>query len=216
MVYYRMGNFNNDRSSRNYSNDNRGFEKPQMHSAICSKCGKSCLVPFKPTGNRPIFCNDCFKTESANLPRRTDDRSTSSSSDRSTRQLFDAICDKCGSRCQIPFQPRPGKQVFCSHCFEQKEKEGMGFQNKPQPNHDLAGINAKLDMILELLSLKTSPSPKKDVLKNPVEASIDTVDTTPEALAPVKTAVIKKAAPKMKPAASKEKIAAKPVTTSLI
>lgn len=33
----------------------------QMFPAICSKCGQSCEVPFKPTGERPVFCNNCFK-----------------------------------------------------------------------------------------------------------------------------------------------------------
>lgn len=31
-----------------------------MHHAICSKCGKDCEVPFRPTGDKPIYCNDCF------------------------------------------------------------------------------------------------------------------------------------------------------------
>lgn len=31
-----------------------------MHQAICSKCGKECEVPFRPTGDKPIYCNDCF------------------------------------------------------------------------------------------------------------------------------------------------------------
>lgn len=31
-----------------------------MHQAICSKCGKKCEVPFRPTGDKPIYCNDCF------------------------------------------------------------------------------------------------------------------------------------------------------------
>ncbi len=31
-----------------------------MHDAICSKCGKDCEVPFRPTGDKPIYCNDCF------------------------------------------------------------------------------------------------------------------------------------------------------------
>lgn len=33
----------------------------QMFPATCSKCGQSCEVPFKPTGERPVFCNNCFK-----------------------------------------------------------------------------------------------------------------------------------------------------------
>ena len=34
---------------------------PQMHDATCSKCGKPCQVPFKPTGSKPVFCSDCFR-----------------------------------------------------------------------------------------------------------------------------------------------------------
>jgi CxxC-x17-CxxC domain-containing protein len=33
----------------------------EMHDAVCSKCGKKCQVPFKPTGNKPVFCSDCFR-----------------------------------------------------------------------------------------------------------------------------------------------------------
>lgn len=41
----------------------RGFERRplEMHEATCDKCGKQCRVPFKPTGNKPIYCSDCFE-----------------------------------------------------------------------------------------------------------------------------------------------------------
>lgn len=86
---------------------------------------------------------------------------------RTDRPMFDAICDKCGSRCQIPFQPRPGKQVFCSHCFEQKEKDGRGFQEKPRSNDQFASLNAKLDKILALLSPEASSIkvPEKEAIE---------------------------------------------------
>jgi CxxC-x17-CxxC domain-containing protein len=29
--------------------------------AVCSKCRKSCEVPFKPDGNRAVFCYDCLR-----------------------------------------------------------------------------------------------------------------------------------------------------------
>lgn len=32
----------------------------QMHEAICSECGEKCEVPFRPTGEKPVYCNDCF------------------------------------------------------------------------------------------------------------------------------------------------------------
>ncbi len=32
----------------------------QLFKATCSECGKSCEVPFRPTGDKPVFCSDCF------------------------------------------------------------------------------------------------------------------------------------------------------------
>ncbi len=29
-------------------------------TAICSQCGKSTTVPFRPTQGRPVFCRECF------------------------------------------------------------------------------------------------------------------------------------------------------------
>lgn len=202
-----MGNFNNDRSDRGRGNDNRGFERPQMHSATCSKCGKSCMVPFRPTGNRPIFCNECFKTEGASLPRRTDDRGPQMNTDR---QMFDAICDKCGSRCQIPFQPRPGKQVFCSHCFEQKERGTVSTQERPRTNDEFTSLNAKLDKILELLNpqVKKVPAniPQKAVLEEKAIEAIEAIEL-PE-LKEVEEEIVKKA-PAKKKAAPKKKASSK-------
>ena len=37
--------------------EGRSFEK---HDAVCSKCGKDCQVPFRPTGSKPVYCSDCF------------------------------------------------------------------------------------------------------------------------------------------------------------
>lgn len=40
----------------------RGSDRGEvtMHKATCSDCGKTCEVPFRPTGEKPVFCNDCF------------------------------------------------------------------------------------------------------------------------------------------------------------
>ena len=32
----------------------------EMHKATCSECKKECEVPFKPAGDRPVFCRECF------------------------------------------------------------------------------------------------------------------------------------------------------------
>ena len=41
------------------SRENRG--RREMFDAVCSECGKPCKVPFQPSGNRPIYCSDCFR-----------------------------------------------------------------------------------------------------------------------------------------------------------
>ncbi len=33
----------------------------QMYPATCSNCGQETMVPFQPTGGRPVLCRDCFQ-----------------------------------------------------------------------------------------------------------------------------------------------------------
>lgn len=40
----------------------------QMFSATCSKCGKDAQLPFRPSGDRPVFCSNCFETEKNSAP----------------------------------------------------------------------------------------------------------------------------------------------------
>lgn len=35
-------------------------DRPQMHKTTCSECGNMAEVPFKPTGDKPVLCSDCF------------------------------------------------------------------------------------------------------------------------------------------------------------
>ncbi len=37
-----------------------GSSDTVMHKAVCSECGKTCEVPFRPTGDKPVYCKDCF------------------------------------------------------------------------------------------------------------------------------------------------------------
>ena len=57
------------------------FDRGRGYPATCAQCGKTCEVPFRPNGSRPVYCSDCFaagKTRGVpdNLPRR--DNATSS------------------------------------------------------------------------------------------------------------------------------------------
>lgn len=48
-----------------FGGDRGGFGggKRPMFQAVCSKCGKDCEIPFKPSGARPVFCSNCFEHE---------------------------------------------------------------------------------------------------------------------------------------------------------
>lgn len=58
------------------SNFNRGnFGGPtEMHQAVCARCGKTCEVPFRPNGRKPVFCKECFgQQDGAPAHARRDD-----------------------------------------------------------------------------------------------------------------------------------------------
>lgn len=44
---------------------NQGPRERILYQAICSDCRKSCEVPFKPTGERPVYCKECFAIRKA-------------------------------------------------------------------------------------------------------------------------------------------------------
>ncbi|MBC5810646.1 MAG: zinc-ribbon domain containing protein [Candidatus Eremiobacteraeota bacterium] len=37
-----------------------GGRQREMFEATCSTCGKVAEVPFKPRGDKPVYCRDCF------------------------------------------------------------------------------------------------------------------------------------------------------------
>ena len=43
--------------------EKKGFDRPprEMHKAICADCKKECEVPFKPSGDRPVYCKECYQ-----------------------------------------------------------------------------------------------------------------------------------------------------------
>ena len=58
----RDNNSRRDNFSRNSFGRNDRFDRrPQeMHKATCADCGKQCEVPFKPSGDKPVYCRECY------------------------------------------------------------------------------------------------------------------------------------------------------------
>ncbi|MFA5338245.1 MAG: CxxC-x17-CxxC domain-containing protein [Candidatus Omnitrophota bacterium] len=49
----------NTHPQTNQRQDNRFRERP-MFKTVCADCRKQCEVPFRPSGDRPVYCQDCF------------------------------------------------------------------------------------------------------------------------------------------------------------
>ena len=49
------------RNSRGGGRFGRDRPPREMHKATCAECGKECEVPFKPTGEKPVYCDECFQ-----------------------------------------------------------------------------------------------------------------------------------------------------------
>lgn len=61
-----MKNFNNFKRGNKFGGggfkgrSEGGRPNHEMFTATCASCNKSCEVPFRPNGMKPVYCNDCF------------------------------------------------------------------------------------------------------------------------------------------------------------
>lgn len=192
-----MGKFNKKGGFSDRGGDRRDR---QMHRAVCSECGKNCEVPFRPTGDKPVFCSDCFSQREGSGGSRFD-RRDSGRSGFGDKKMFQAVCDKCHKDCEVPFRPTGDKPIFCSDCFGKTERGG-GSKNvgsSDQYKKQFEMLNSKLDSILKILSPKASAEKivKEDaVIKIDKKAPEKKVETKKKAVAPKKSA--KKVATKKK------------------
>ena len=68
----------------------RGSGRREMHQAVCDKCGKNCEVPFRPSGDKPIFCSNCFEGMDGRSSKRSG-RSGFGKSDNTNKQLLEQV-----------------------------------------------------------------------------------------------------------------------------
>jgi len=151
--------------------------RPTMHRAVCDECGDDCQVPFRPTGEKPIYCSSCFEKQGNS--RSSSDRPSRFGSDRNDRrprfedkQMHDATCDKCGTDCQVPFRPTAGKPIFCDNCFEKTSSRSGALRDGGNTSKEIKLLSQKMDKLIELLSptktvnKKTEKKEDKKVVKS--------------------------------------------------
>jgi CxxC-x17-CxxC domain-containing protein len=101
MKNFKFGNKSGrgDSYKRNYEDRDR---KITLHDAVCDQCGKDCQVPFRPSGDKPIYCSDCFEQRGGKEGRsdrqpqrrsfdRGDRPQTNQSNDRAVSELAGKI-----------------------------------------------------------------------------------------------------------------------------
>lgn len=76
MAYNNSGSRNSDRRNFNRRDFGNSSGPRQMHKTICDGCGRDCEVPFRPSGDKPVYCSECFeKNREESGPRRFEERS---------------------------------------------------------------------------------------------------------------------------------------------
>jgi len=165
-----MGNYNKrgGGNRRGRSNGgNRGWGDNQMHQAVCSDCGNDCEVPFKPSGDKPIYCSDCFADKRAGGNKFNRGRDKGKSSGK--KEMFPGVCKSCGEECLLPFRPSSSRPVFCSACFDQQDngKRGVNRGGSAGGNSDvrlLEQLSRLNDNLEEIISLMLDDEP--DMMEN--------------------------------------------------
>jgi len=52
------------RKQQNRGGSRGGRPQREMHAATCAACGTETQVPFRPSGDRPVYCRNCFTNNS--------------------------------------------------------------------------------------------------------------------------------------------------------
>lgn len=58
-----MREFNKNFGGKQNFGKRPGNFNVRMFTTTCAECGKSCEVPFKPNGSRPVYCKECFSKQ---------------------------------------------------------------------------------------------------------------------------------------------------------
>lgn len=221
------------------SNRGGGSHRPTMHRTTCAECGNSCEVPFRPTGEKPVYCSDCFgdkgggNSRNSNWDRgdnrgRGDHRGRRDNRGRGGDNRFDrrdsgrpsmhrAVCAECGNDCEVPFKPRHDQPVFCSECFGNKGGGNKGDNHRKRNNQDqyldkFNMLNYKLDKILSILDPSSS---KKDSSSEKEKTAVKKEKTAEKKKKVAKKAAVKEKTAKKtaakKTAKAKKTAAKKPI-----
>ena len=82
----------------------------------CSDCGATFAFT---TEEQEFFAAKGYTNEPKRCPacREAKRAQRSSFGYGARRQMYPAVCAECGKECEVPFEPREGRPVYCSECY---------------------------------------------------------------------------------------------------
>jgi len=97
----------------------------QEKSLECSDCGATFaftteeqeFYQSKGYTNTPKRCPSCRTARKAQQGSRDNQNNRSNFGSNARRQMFPVKCSQCGKDTQVPFEPRSGRPVYCSDCY---------------------------------------------------------------------------------------------------
>ena len=91
-----------------------GFEDKTLQ---CSDCGATFTFTAE---EQEFFESKGYTNEPKRCPACRQARKSmryGTGSYRPQRQMFPAVCAECGKETEVPFEPREGRPVYCSECY---------------------------------------------------------------------------------------------------
>lgn len=106
----------------------------QDQTLVCADCGKNFVFTageqefYQQRGftNTPKRCEDCrSKRKAQSSGRRPATGGGGERGGKSQRPKYSATCSRCGVTFDAPFEPKPGRPIFCRDCFESSKGGGQ-------------------------------------------------------------------------------------------
>lgn len=149
--------------------DRRG-DAPELFKTNCTTCGKSCEVPFRPDGVKPVLCRDCFAAK--NAQGDTPSRFTPN--------------ERIGRHPEVPYANTPRIALKPTHDYTVLTKQ-------------LGVVETKVNQILELIKATEKVVEALPLITPTVGDSSDTEPVVKKVRKPKSTSpAVKKAAVKKK------------------
>ncbi|MFH0731715.1 MAG: CxxC-x17-CxxC domain-containing protein [Candidatus Omnitrophota bacterium] len=87
-----------------------GFRDRSFTKVICSDCNKECEVPFKPSGDRPVYCKECFSKRKGANPFKEDHNNKPQETTFMPASHFPKQRNSAGKRPYKKRQPSPRRR----------------------------------------------------------------------------------------------------------